>query len=145
MIVIAHNIRSLHNVGAIFRNAAAFGVEKLYLTGITGQPPRKEISKVALGATDLVDWKSGEIRDVVSELKAQGYKILGLETELDATPLSEVDSGQKMALILGNEVDGIDAATKQLIDAFVQIPMDKKRSLNVSVASGIAMYQLSNL
>ena len=78
MIVIAHNIRSLHNVGSILRNAAAFGVEKVFLTGITGVPPRKEIAKVSLGAEDLVPWEAGEIAAVIDGLKAEGYAVWGL-------------------------------------------------------------------
>ncbi len=296
MIVIAHNIRSLHNVGAIFRNAAAFGVETLYLTGITATPPRKEIAKVALGAQDLVDWEQGDVAHVIDTLRQDGYRVFGLEAGEDAIPIEdfarecapsgspitgggtprssiyhgsrkekrrlrgsldlksiaqemrrdptpaerelwqylrrkqvlgykfrrqhgigpfivdfycdrarliiEVDGdihdesenvkrdafrqqmledigytvirfrnkevltdpdaviaritmclpssyggagggefhGRNIALVLGNEVDGIDADVLELLDGLVEIPMDKKRSLNVSVASGVAMY-----
>ncbi|MCR4311869.1 MAG: TrmH family RNA methyltransferase, partial [Candidatus Uhrbacteria bacterium] len=146
MIVIAHNIRSLHNVGSILRNAAAFGVEKVYMTGITATPPRKEIAKVALGAEDLVAWEAGEITAVIDKLRADGYGIWGLETGEGAVDITDIhttpdpSSGRRgVALILGNEVDGIDADTRQLLDGIVEIPMDKKRSLNVSVASGVAM------
>jgi 23S rRNA (guanosine2251-2'-O)-methyltransferase len=142
MIVIAHDIRSLHNVGAIFRNAAAFGIDKLYLTGITATPPRKEIAKVALGAEDLVPWEAGMISDVIASLKAQGYRVLGLETGADAVDINGVHE-PKLALVLGNEVAGIDAETMQLLDGKLVIPMAKKQSLNVSVASGVAMYVLS--
>jgi len=142
MIVIAHNIRSLHNVGAIFRNAAAFGVEKLYLTGITATPPRKEIAKVALGAQDLVDWEQGDVAHVIELVRRMEYKVYGLETGERAIPLDQVDQSQPVALVLGNEVDGIDVDTLELLDGIIEIPMGKKRSLNVSVASGIAMYVL---
>lgn len=141
MIVIAHNIRSLHNVGSIFRNAAAFGVEKLYLTGFTATPPRKEIAKVALGAEGMVDWAAGEIADVIADLKGKGYRVVGLET--DGEDISTVHSPEKIALILGNEVEGIDQEARSLIDSFVSIPMQKKRSLNVSVASGVAMFAIT--
>lgn len=144
MIVIAHNIRSLHNVGAILRNAAAFGVEKVYLTGITGAPPRKEIAKVSLGAEDLVSWEAGEIAAVIDSVRAQGYAVWGLETGAGAVDLATMTLG-KIALVLGNEVDGIDEATRALLDGIVEIPMAKKRSLNVSVASGVAMYVISRL
>lgn len=152
MIVIAHNIRSLHNVGAIFRNSAAFDVEKLYLTGITGTPPRKEIAKVALGAQDLVDWEEGGVGEVIGQLRERGYKIYGLETGEDAVDIREIVSpsfeggvrgGYRVALVLGNEVEGIDQDTLDLLDGKIMIPMGKKRSLNVSVASGVAMYVLS--
>lgn len=141
MVVIAHNIRSLHNVGSIFRNAAAFGIEKLYLTGITATPPRKEIAKVALGAESLVDWEQGEIENVIRDLRDNGFKIYGLETGEDAVDIRTVQDS-KIALVLGNEVEGIDTFTASLLDQKVIIPMAKKRSLNVSVASGIAMFML---
>lgn len=141
MIVIAHNIRSLHNVGSIFRNAAAFGVEMLFLTGFTATPPRKEIAKVALGAEDLVPWEQGEIGEVIRRLKSDGYVVLGLETGDDAVDISTVKH-EKVALVLGNEVEGIDGETRAVLDGLVVIPMGKKRSLNVSVASGVAMYIL---
>lgn len=142
MIVIAHDIRSLHNIGSIFRNAAAFGVEKLYLTGFTATPPRKEIAKVALGAEDLVPWEAGIIEQVIPDLKAQGYTVYALETGVGARDLAQAND-DKLALILGNEVAGVDAATLALVDGKLEIPMHKKRSLNVSVASGVAMYVLS--
>jgi len=137
MIVIAHNIRSLHNVGSIFRNAGAFGIEKLYLTGFTEKPPRKEIAKVALGAERLVSWEAGEFTDVIAKLKEEGYSVLGLET--GGKPIENV-SAKKIALVLGNEVEGIDETARGLLDGLVTIPMAKKQSLNVSVASGVAMY-----
>lgn len=145
MIVIAHNIRSLHNVGSILRNAAAFGVEKVFLTGITGTPPRKEIAKVSLGAEDLVPWAAGEIGSVIDGLKTEGYAVWGLETGEGAVDFEDVRArgkGQRIALVLGSEVEGIDAETLKMLDGIVEIPMMKKRSLNVSVASGVAMYSM---
>jgi 23S rRNA (guanosine2251-2'-O)-methyltransferase len=146
MIVIAHNIRSLHNVGAILRNAAAFGVEKVFLTGITGTPPRKEIAKVSLGAEDLVLWEAGEIGAVIDGLKRDGYAVWGLENGPEAI---DIDTrqwvvGSRIALVLGNEVEGIDDIARAMLDGQVMIPMMKKQSLNVSVASGVAMYALQN-
>lgn len=146
MITIAHNIRSMHNVGAIFRNAAAFNVEKLYLTGITATPPRKEIQKVALGAEDLVAWEQGDIREVITRLRAEGYLVYGLETGAGALAIEDARAkleGKKLALVLGHEADGIDLETQALLDGLIEIPMGKKRSLNVSVASGIAMFVFS--
>ncbi len=144
MIVIAHDIRSLHNVGSIFRNAAAFGVEKLFCTGYTAVPPRKEIAKVSLGAEDMVPWEQGDIVDVVTKLRADGWRVLGLETGKGAISIDTIGGGPipRIALVLGNEVDGIDEATRLLLDGIVEIPMAKKRSLNVSVASGVAMYKI---
>lgn len=142
MIIIAHDIRSLHNVGSIFRNAAAFNVEKLYLTGFTETPPRKEIAKVALGAELLVDWAKADVVMAIDECRAAGYTMLGLETGEEAKNIADVDQG-KIALVLGNEVAGIDEVTRRMLDGLVVIPMGKKQSLNVSVASGIAMYVLT--
>ena len=145
MIVIAHDIRSLHNVGSIFRNAAAFGVEKLFCTGYTAVPQRKEIAKVALGAEDLVAWEQGSVETVIATLREDGYRILGLETGKGAISINSIGGGPipRIALVLGNETEGIDATTRALLDGLVEIPMSKKRSLNVSVASGVAMYILS--
>lgn len=140
MIVIAHNIRSLHNVGSIFRNAAAFGIEKLWLTGYTAVPPRKEIAKVALGAEELVSWEQGDVAEVVERLKADGYRVLGLET--GGGDIAAV-SAEKIALVLGNEVEGIEPQVRDTLDGVVTIPMAAKRSLNVSVASGVAMYMFT--
>ena len=149
MIVIAHNIRSLHNVGAILRNAAAFGVEKVYLTGITGTPPRKEIAKVSLGAEDLIPWEGGEIGEVIRRLKGGGCRVLGLENGGDSINIQTFIAGYALnppplhiVLVLGNEVEGIDPETRAMLDGQVMIPMEKKQSLNVSVASGVALYAL---
>lgn len=141
MIIIAHNIRSLHNIGSILRNAAAFGVEKVFLTGFTATPPRKEIAKVSLGAEDLVPWEAGEISTVVDTCRQNGYALWGLETGETAVDIATINS-QKIALVLGNEVEGIDQEALAMLDGITVIPMDKKRSLNVSVASGVAMYTL---
>ncbi len=143
MIVIAHNIRSLHNIGSIFRNAGAIGIEKIYLTGYTATPPRKEIAKVALGAQDLVPWEAGEIQEVITVLKNKGYAVWGLETGEQAKNINDVKI-KELALVLGSEVEGIDQDTLRSLDGIIEIPMDKKRSLNVSVASGIAMYLLQS-
>jgi 23S rRNA (guanosine2251-2'-O)-methyltransferase len=148
MILVAHNIRSLHNVGAIFRNAAAFGVEKLYLTGFTATPPRKEIAKVALGAQDLVPWEGGEIGQVIASLRATGSKIFGLDNAPGSVDIGTLETLatpaalETLVLILGNENDGIDTETQSLLDGLVHIPMAQKQSLNVSVASGVALYAL---
>ncbi len=142
MIIIAHDIRSLHNVGSILRNAAAFGVEKVYLTGITAKPPRKEIAKVALGAENLVPWETGDVKEIIAKLKSEGYRILALENINGAVDISAIKPTQKDVLILGSEVEGIAVDLLSLADMAIIIPMAQKRSLNVSVASGIAMLAL---
>ncbi len=146
MIVIAHNIRSLHNVGSIFRSANAFGVEKLFLTGYTGAPPRKEIAKVSLKAEHTLPWESVEDVDaVIKTLKKDGYKILALDNVPGAEPLGTPIDNQKLVLILGNEVEGTDEQTRRLCDRIVFIPTKgHKKSLNVSVATGVALFALTS-
>lgn len=141
MILIAHDIRSLHNVGSILRNAAAFGVEKVYLTGITGTPPRKEIAKVSLGAENLVPWATGDVNTIIAQLKNDGYRIIALENIPSAQDITTVKPG-KDVLLLGSEVEGIAPELLALTDMAVIIPMAQKQSLNVSVASGVALFAL---
>lgn len=142
MYVLAHNIRSLHNVGAIFRNAAAFGVKKLFLTGYTPTPPRKEIAKVALGAERFIAWEQCDIIKAIEMCKQTGYTVLALEQTPHARALHTIQE-KKVALILGNEVEGIPQDILALCDGSAMIAMHAKRSLNVSVAAGIAMYALT--
>jgi tRNA G18 (ribose-2'-O)-methylase SpoU len=143
MIVIAHNIRSLHNVGSILRSADAFDVECVYLTGFTGFPPRAEIAKTALGAEDRVVWKqSSNVLDVIHDLRNRDYRVVALENGIHAEPIAPL--GNKVALILGNEVEGIEKDILAVCDTAMEIPMPgRKRSLNVSVAAGIALFVLS--
>ena len=146
MILIAHNIRSLHNVGSIFRSANAFGVEKLYLTGYTASPPRKEIAKVSLGAEHTLKWKAVEdVSEAINTLRNDGYKILALDNVPSAEPISDKRDIQKTALILGNEVEGIETEVISLCDSIVFIPTEgHKQSLNVSVATGVALFALTS-
>lgn len=145
MIVIAHNIRSLHNVGSIFRSADAFGIEKLYLTGFTGVPPRAEIAKTALGSENRVAWEyQPDPCVLIQSLRSQGYSIIGLETGKGAVSIVSFSPPEKIALVLGNEVEGIPEEVRKELEALVEIPMrGLKRSLNVSVAAGMAMFVLS--
>jgi len=145
MIIIAHDIRSLHNVGAIFRCADVFGVEKIYLTGYTGQPPAKEIAKTALGSEHRVVWERGaDIYALIHSLREQGFQIVALETGVSALSLTEFQPTKPLALLLGNERDGIASDILSLCDLKVEIPMPGfKRSLNVSVATGIALFALT--
>lgn len=145
MIVIAHNIRSLHNVGSIFRSCDVFGVEKLYLTGITGAPPRKEIAKVALGSEHRVAWEQvNYVFELVRRLKSEGCKIVALENYSQAMPIDQFCPVGQNAIILGNEVEGIESDVLDQCDLLVKIPMiGHKQSLNVSVAAGIALFALT--
>lgn len=145
MILIAHNIRSLHNVGSIFRSADAFAVSKIFLTGYTGTPPRKEIAKVALGSEHRVSWEYLEdVNPLIDQLKKEGVLILALDNIPGAVPIDQIETSNKVALILGNETEGIESQVIEQVDQTIFIPMPGiKRSLNVSVATGIALFALS--
>lgn len=138
-----HNIRSLHNVGAAFRCADAFGIKELWLSGFTPVPPRPEITKTAIGAEEHVSWKKIEDKiTAISDLKKNGYLVLGLEQTTNSVMIENYDTaGRPVCLILGNEVTGIDNKLLHYLDACVEIPQyGMKHSLNVSVAAGVALY-----
>ena len=143
--VLAHNIRSLHNVGSIFRTCDGAGVAKLYLTGYTGVPPRKEITKTALGAEKSVPWEFH--RDPVSVakmLRADGVQIVSLEKNKKSTDIAKFKPKYPVCMIIGNEIDGVEKELLSLSDAVLHIPMHgEKESLNVSVAFGIGVYFLT--
>lgn len=143
-ILCLHNIRSLHNVGAAFRSADAFGVHKIWLSGYTPTPPRPEITKTAIGAEDHVEWeKIDDIQTALSNLKEEkNYTIVGLEQTDKSQFLNEYPlPDAPICLILGNEVTGIDEELLPYLDAAVEIPQfGMKHSLNVSVAAGVALY-----
>ena len=136
------DIRSCHNVGALFLTADACGVDFLYLTGYTATPPKPQIDKVALGAEKWMPWKQYKNTfTLVKALKKAGVKIVALEKNEQSVDIGMADFTGPMALIVGNEVDGVDSKILALADQIVHIPMyGKKESLNVSVAAGIAMY-----
>jgi tRNA G18 (ribose-2'-O)-methylase SpoU len=142
--VIANDIRSLHNVGSIFRSCDAFGVERLYLTGISGTPPRKEIAKVSLGSEHRVAWEYQEgVLALINELKTRGVKIVALENGQGSVDINSFKFKDKIALVIGNEVAGVSPEILDMCDAQVEIPMlAAKKSLNVSVAFGIALFAL---
>ena len=142
--VLAHNIRSLHNVGSIFRTCDGAGVTKLYLTGYSGVPPRKEITKTALGADLSVPWEF--FKDpipLIKALKKEGIQVLALEKNNDSKDIFKFKPDYPVCMIVGNEIDGVEEDLLKLSDAVVHIPMcGKKESLNVSVAFGIGIYQI---
>ncbi|MDY3317017.1 RNA methyltransferase [Riemerella anatipestifer] len=144
LVVVLDNIRSMHNVGALFRTADAFLIERIVLCGITPQPPHREIHKAALGATESVDWGYQKTISVaIEELKTQGYNIIGIEQTTDSISLSdfEINPNQKYALVLGNEVEGLSDEALSLYDSFIEIPqLGTKHSLNVSVCGGIVIW-----
>lgn len=145
VVVLLDNVRSMHNVGSVFRTSDAFSIDKIYLCGITPQPPHREIQKTALGATESVDWEHKEsIEELISVLKKEGYIIVGVEQVRDSVYLQEykVETRKKYALILGNEVEGISENILEMIDLFIEIPQSgTKHSLNVSVCAGIILWE----
>ena len=144
LVVVMDNVRSMYNVGSIFRTCDAFSVERLLLCGITACPPHKEIAKTALGATESVDWAHyATTVEAVTELKQQGYKVLAVE-QVDTSVMldrMEVSGDEKTAIVLGNEVFGVDDEVLALCDGAIEIPQNgTKHSLNVSIAGGIVIW-----
>ncbi|MBI4133417.1 RNA methyltransferase [Candidatus Uhrbacteria bacterium] len=140
IVLVLEDVRSLWNVGAIFRTADALGVSKLYLCGITGVPPRKEITKVALGAERWVRWeRRAAAWEVVGELRGRGYMTVALEQTTNSIPIRDFKPRFPLALVLGNEVRGCSRLVLDEVECVVHIPMvGRKESLNVAVAAGIA-------
>jgi tRNA G18 (ribose-2'-O)-methylase SpoU len=146
VIVVLENIRSMHNVGSVFRTADAFLIESIYICGYTAQPPRKEIDKTALGATETVSWKYfTSAKEAIEELRNDQYKIFAIEQvdksiSLDKFHKKNID---KLALVFGNEVSGVEADTITLCDGCIEIPQfGMKHSLNISVAAGIVLWEI---
>lgn len=158
--MVMHNVRSCHNVGSMLRTADGLGVEYVYLTGYTPYPkeagdPRlfhlssrtdARIAKTSLGAEKSVKWKHyDELYPVIEELRSQGYYIVALEQTVSSTSLSDFKQADKIALIVGSEVTGLDREILDFVDTCVEIPMrGKKESFNVSIAAAIALYHLKN-
>ncbi len=145
VVVILDNVRSMHNVGSVFRTSDAFSLQKIYLCGITPRPPHREIQKTALGATESVEWEYKEsISELLNSLKKEEYILIGVEQVTGSVLLQDykIDPNQKYALILGNEVEGISEEILNQIDTFVEIPQSgTKHSLNVSVCAGIILWE----
>jgi 23S rRNA (guanosine2251-2'-O)-methyltransferase len=146
-ILVLDNVRSQSNVGSIFRTADAFLTEAIYLCGITAKPPHREIQKTALGATESVAWKYfSKTIDAIYELKAGGYKIIGIEQVTGSVQLqnSKVEKGVKYALVFGNEVDGVTEDVLNLCDYCIEIPQfGTKHSFNISISVGIVLWELN--
>jgi 23S rRNA (guanosine2251-2'-O)-methyltransferase len=145
LIVVLDNVRSLHNVGSVFRTADAFLVEAVYLCGITCTPPHAEIHKTALGAENTVSWKHyQDTHEAVVALKAQGYTVFAIEQAAGSTllPDLQLDKSKKYAVILGNEVKGVQQTVVDACDGCIEIPQfGTKHSLNVSVTGGIIIWE----
>lgn len=148
IVAIMDNVRSMHNVGSVFRTCDAFRISKLFLCGITPTPPQREIHKTALGAEESVDWAYyKDSVELIQQLKAENYCIISLEqTENSVSLLHFSLPSQPIAIVFGHEVEGVAQEIIQLSDISLEIPQfGTKHSLNVSVAAGIALYQLINL
>ena len=149
-IVVLDNIRSIHNVGSIFRTSDALGIDKIYLCGCTPTPidrfgrARKDLAKVALGAEkDIVSEYCSDTKEIIKKLKKEGFQIIAVEQDKKSTDFKKVKAKYPIVIVMGNEVGGIDKKTLTLCDVIVEIPMaGNKESLNVSVAFGIVGYQL---
>lgn len=145
IIAVLDNVRSMHNVGSVFRTGDAFLIEAICLCGYTPQPPHRDINKTALGATETVDWFYFENTvGAVKELKQHGYKIFAVEQVDESISLETFSyQNEKVAVIFGNEVDGVSADVLPLCDGCIEIPqLGMKHSLNISVAAGIVLWHL---
>ncbi len=142
--VVLDNIRSLYNVGAMFRTSDAVLAEKMFLCGITGHPPRKEIDKVALGAVEVVPWEySSSAKETLLKLKKKGVKIAALELTEQSVDFKNIDYEFPMALVVGNEVEGIQDELMPLCDYAISIQMlGRANSLNVATSYGIIAYEI---
>jgi len=145
IIVVLDNVRSALNVGSFFRTCDGFAVETLFLTGITACPPNREIQKTAIGATESVSWEYREnIVDAVTKIKAAGYKVWGVEQTNQSVMLDRIEmEDQKIALVFGNEVDGLSEEILPILDGCIEIPQfGTKHSLNVAVCGGIVLWEM---
>ena len=146
IIIVLDNVRSLSNIGSVFRTSDAFRLEAIYLCGITATPPHREIAKTALGATETVEWKHFESTlDAVAALKKSGYEVLALEQATGSIYLQDYQPQplEKMALIFGNEVEGVQQAAVDASDAVIEIPQfGTKHSFNISVSMGIVVWEM---
>ena len=146
LIVILDNIRSLNNVGSVFRTSDAFLIEKIHLCGITATPPNKEIHKTALGSTESVAWEyAADVVTLIQKLKDLNIKVVAIEQAENSVMLQDfkVDKGEKLAIIFGNEVKGVQQTAVNLCDAVIEIPQfGTKHSLNISVSVGVVLWDL---
>ncbi|MCR8668776.1 RNA methyltransferase [Aestuariibaculum sp. M13] len=146
IIIVLDNIRSLNNIGSVFRTSDAFLIEKIYLCGITATPPHKDIHKTALGSTDTVDWEYVEnTMDLVERLKAENVKICSIEQAENATMLDNFtpEANTKYALVFGNEVKGVAQKVVSASDTVIEIPQyGTKHSLNISVSCGVVVWDI---
>ena len=146
IVIVLENIRSAYNVGSVFRTADAFLLKTIYICGYTAHPPHKEIKKTALGADETMSWKYFKNTwEAVDEMRNEGYKIFAVEQAEGSCKLQEVnfDQQEKIAVIFGNEVTGVEQSTIQLTDGCIEIPqLGMKHSLNIATAAGVVVWEL---
>ena len=146
LIVVLDNIRSLNNIGSIFRTCDAFRIQEVILTGITARPPHREIHKTALGATETIDWQYFEsIKNAVMYVEEQGFSIVPVEQTENSTMMDKIElaKNQKVALVFGNEVEGVSEEYIKSSDLVIEIPQEgTKHSLNVSISAGIVIWEM---
>lgn len=141
IVIVLDNVRSMNNIGSIFRTSDAFALEGIYLCGITAQPPHREIEKTALGATQSVDWYYFEsTQEAVKDLQEEGYQVIAIEQAENSTMLQNFhpEKDKKYALVFGNEVNGVDDEVMKIVDGCIEIPQfGTKHSFNIVVSMGI--------
>ena len=145
VVVVLDNVRSMHNVGSVFRTADAFLIQSVYLCGYTPKPPHRDIQKTALGATETVEWHYvSSTMEAVNLLKEKGYKIFAVEQAEGSVSLEKFNPEDNIAVIFGNEVEGVDVEVLKHCDACIEIPQfGTKHSLNISVAAGIVLWEIT--
>ncbi len=147
LVVLLDDVRSMHNVGSVFRTADSFLIEKIYLVGVTPTPPHRDIHKTALGATETVLWEHVQnVSECINQLKKEQYTIYAVEQVHSSIHLDSfvVEKDKKVALIFGNEVNGVSEAALALCDAYIEIPqLGSKHSLNISVSAGIVIWHFA--
>jgi 23S rRNA (guanosine2251-2'-O)-methyltransferase len=146
VVVVLENIRSAYNVGSVFRTADAFLLQGIYICGYTAHPPHKEIKKTALGAEETMNWKYfKKINEAIDELRKEDYKIFAVEQAINSYQLQQLkfDKDEKLAVIFGNEVTGVEQSTIELTDGCIEIPqLGMKHSLNIATAAGVVLWEL---
>lgn len=145
IIVILDDVRSMHNVGSVFRTCDAFAIEAIYLCGYTPTPPHRDIHKTALGATETVKWQHfAKTTDAASAAKNEGYRVYAVEQAHNSINLEQLRwTGEKMALVFGNEVTGVSDEVLQMADGCIEIPQwGSKHSLNISVSVGVVLWEM---
>ncbi len=147
LVIVIDRVRSMHNVGSVFRTADAFLISGIALCGYTPQPPHRDIQKTALGATETVSWKHyAETLQAIEELRSEGYRIFAIEQVEKSIPLQDFsfDKNEKLAIVFGNEMTGVDPAVLSVCEGSIEIPQfGMKHSLNISVAAGIVLWELA--